>query len=77
MKSKTKWETRPINSTCEYILNGGHVGADGMICYCGEATSYAYPAMGCGWTALCEFHGRKHPNIQHINELITNGETFE
>lgn len=68
---KTKpevWVTRPISPTCEHLRNRTP---------CGGATSYAYPAMGGGWMALCDRHGQKHlPHATHIEELITNGESF-
>lgn len=44
---------------------------------CDCATSYAYPAAGNGWMALCYEHGQKHlPHCFHIDALILSGETF-
>lgn len=83
MTKKTKpqeapWTTRPISTTCEKITARGVAGTHEMECFCGKPTSYAYPAMGGGWMALCEEHGKKHlPHISPIADLIKSGETFE
>lgn len=67
------WTTAPISSTCElrtFLPFGKQE-------QCEQATSYAYPAHGGGWMALCECHGKKHlPHIMPIEDLINAGETF-
>lgn len=69
------WKTAPISPTCECI---GSTRPDGGFNFCGATTSYAYPASGGGWMALCHRHGIKHlPQIKTIENLITGGETFE
>ncbi len=79
MKTAT-WKTAPISHTCEKLRTGlffnkCEMPKDGM---CDAPTSYAYPAQGGGWMALCFRHGQKHlPQIQTIEELIRAGETFE
>lgn len=69
------WTTRPISPTCE-VLAGRD--AKGEHRFCDHPTSYAYPAWGGGWMALCWRHGQKHlPLAPPIEELIATGETFE
>lgn len=77
----TKWATRPISPTCEVlksnILKIEKANSLDDLC-CGLPTSYAYPANGGGWMALCFDHGQKHlPYAKHIDGLILRGETFE
>jgi hypothetical protein len=70
------WETRPISPTCEHWHGTEHRA-------CGVPTSYAYPAMGGGWMALCEEHAQRFlppgPRVtgcEHVDELIARGETW-
>lgn len=81
LKMKTKpWKTAPISPTCEKFRAGvflckEEMSKDGM---CDAPTSFAYPAMGGGWYALCFKHGHKHlPQIETIEALIAKGERFE
>lgn len=68
-----EWSTRPISATCERIAAVSSLG----VRFCDDPTSYAYPAAGGGWCALCFRHGQKHlPRISTIEELITAGEKF-
>lgn len=68
-----KWTTRPISPTCEVLR-----GKSGLSGFCGDPTSYAYPAHGGGWMSLCFRHGQKHlPQIKTIEQLLSEGETFE
>lgn len=70
MKTSAKWKTRPISPTCEVML------ADGK--FCDLPTTYAYPAEGGGWMALCEKCAEKHlPHCAHINDLIQQGEKWQ
>ncbi len=63
-----KWEARPISPTCEVLFGG---------VYCGQPTDFAYPAMRCGFMALCSDHAqRHHPHVIAIEELIKKGEKF-
>lgn len=63
------WTTAPISQTCEKL--------HGLI-PCGCPTSWAYPASGGGWMALCQLHGKPHiPHVFTIEELIESGEVFE
>lgn len=69
MKTK-KWKTAPISPTCENWDENRQP--------CGRATSFAYPADGGGWMALCYRHGLKHlPQILTIETLIQRGEKFQ
>lgn len=71
--AEENWTTAPISPTCEH-----HTFLPfGTYKVCDHATSYAYPAMGGGWMALCYRHGQRHlPHIMAIEDLITAGETF-
>lgn len=65
----TAWKTEPISPVCEFGF--------GPVCYCGNATDFAYPVHGSGWMALCAKHAEKHkPHIWSVCELIYKGETF-
>lgn len=78
MKAKRAWKTRPISPTCEKIV-GYRAGAagDDRYTFCDCATSFAYPAAGGGWMALCYRHGLKHqPHVSTIEDLIEGGERF-
>lgn len=75
------WTTRPISPTCEVLppQSGVHFSKDSMARehMCDRATSFAYPAMGGGWMALCDNHAQKHhPHCIAIEKLIEDGETF-
>ena len=66
------WTTGPISPTCQVLraLKGPE--------FCDLPTSYAYPAAGGGWMALCFKHGQKHlPHCSSIEDLIRRGETFD
>ncbi len=66
------WKTRPISPVCEHYPNGMNAGP------CGAATSFAYPASGGGWMALCWRHGQKHlPHASFTDKLIALGEKWE
>lgn len=64
------WHTQPISPVCQ-VLTGSPRG------FCEDPTEKAYPAMGGGWMALCFMHGAKHSEAFHIEQLISDGETFE
>lgn len=65
--SAPNWQTRPISATCEFGIAGVR---------CHAPTAAAYPAMGCGWMALCDRHAAQHRphGIFEINDLIESGE---
>jgi hypothetical protein len=63
-----KWKTAPISPTCEVLRLSG---------MCDQPTSFAYPAMGGGWMALCYKHGLKHIHAIHVDKLIASGEKWQ
>lgn len=71
--SAKPWVTAPISPTCEVLVGR----KDCEPIFCEHPTDICYPAAGGGWMALCYRHGKKHlPHTKHIDELISNGETF-
>lgn len=73
MKTSSTWKTEPISCTCEVLRPYAGV-------LCDKPTTHAYPAMGCGWMALCARHAQKH--IKHggaipTDELILRGEKWK
>ncbi len=72
------WVTAAISPTCEKMEAGCHTTNSTVPIFCGRPTSYAYPAHGRGWMALCAPCARPHhPEIFRIEDLIKAGETFE
>lgn len=70
---KHQWKTAPISATCEVMMLKTK---NGMMC--GKPTTYAYPASGFGWMALCHDHAQRHisDGAQPITELFLQGETI-
>jgi hypothetical protein len=73
MMKTTQWKTAPISPTCEVMRSHKPERC------CDAPTTYAYPAMGQGWMALCFKHAQKHlkhGGAVHVDILITRGEKW-